>query len=122
MPTCWSRNFRNANGTDGKGLNIPLWEKEYTPPYLTAVLLCLPGKLTETLSQQLINDVQEYVMVCNWRKWVRGRGNGDVKKVVFPAQSAYPPLPAHTQTGLELEWGPVRIEATDGKGRERETD
>lgn len=78
--------------------------------------------MSKQLPQQLINDVKEYVMMCNWRKWVRGRGNGDVKKAVFPAQSPYPPLPAHSQTGLELEWGLVKIEATDGKVGERGTD
>lgn len=53
---------------------------------------------------------------------MRGRGNGDVKKAAFPARRPYPHLPAHMQTGLELGWGLVKIEATDGKVGERETD
>lgn len=48
-----------------------------------------------------------------------GRGK-DVKKVVFPAQSPNPPLPAHMQTRLEVEWGLVKTEVTDRKVGERE--
>lgn len=103
--------FRGATSYEHDPAVIDIYRQAHT--------YCVTSQL---LPQQLISDVTEYVMMCNLRKWVRGKGNSDVKKAVFPAQSPYPPLPAHTQTGLELAWGLVKIEATDGKVRERETD
>lgn len=64
-------------------------------------------------------------MMCNLRKWVWGRGNGDVKNTVMPC--FLPRVLIHLfqptrKTGLELGWKRVKIKATDGEVGEREMD